>query len=71
MNVAIDWRRLHDFQDDATCKGASKALLRVMWPDDPDLGPARTLGSEMYREETPEWKSAPEGVQLLMLVQEK
>ena len=40
-----------------------------MRPDDPDLGPARTLWSELYREGTPEPEGVkPEGVQLGMLI---
>ena len=63
VNAAIDWCRMHGFHNDAPFKGTLEALLRVMRPDDPDLVPARTLWSEMYREGTPE----PEGVQLGML----
>ena len=63
VNTAIDWCQMHGFHNDAPFKGTLEALLRVMRPDDPDLGPARTLWSEMYREGTPE----PEGVQLGML----
>ena len=63
VNAAIDWCRMHGFYDDVPFKGTLEALLRVMRPDDPDLGPARILWSEMYREVTPE----PEGVQLGML----
>ena len=63
VNAAIDWCRMHGFDNDAPFKGTLEALLRVMRPDDPDLGPARTLWSEMYREGTPDL----EGVQLGML----
>ena len=60
VNAAIDWCGMHGFHNDAPFKGTLEALLRVMRPDDPDLVPARTLWSEMYREGTPE----PERVQL-------
>ena len=60
VNAAIEWCRMQDFENDAPFKGTLEALLRVMRPDDPDLGPARTLWSEMYGERAP----APAGVQL-------
>ena len=68
VNTAIDWCQMHGFHNDAPFKGTLEALLRVMRPDDPDLGPARTLWSELYREGTPEPEGVkPEGVQLGML----
>ena len=68
VNTAIDWCTMHGFHNDLQFKGTLEALLRVMRPDDPDLGPARTLWTEMYREETPEpERIQPEGVQLGML----
>ena len=67
VNTAIDWCTMHGFQNDAPFKGTLEALLRVMRPDDPDLGPARTLWSEMYREGTP----VPENTQLTMLSQKE
>ena len=54
VNAAIEWCRMQYFQNDVPFKGALEALLRVMRPDDPDLGPARTLWSEMYGERAPE-----------------
>ena len=54
VNAAIEWCHMQDFQNDVPFKGALEALLRVMRPDDPDLGPARTLWSEMYGERAPE-----------------
>ena len=42
-----------------------EALLRIMRPDDPDLLPARTLWSEMYRERVP----VPEAVQLDLMTE--
>ena len=53
VNSAIQWCRMQGFQEDAPFKGTLEALLRIMRPDDPDLQPARTLWSEMYRESTP------------------
>ena len=68
VNTAIDWCGMHGFHNDAPFKGTLEALLRVMRPDDPDLVPARTLWSEMYREGTPEPERVQsEGVQLGML----
>ena len=63
VNAAIEWCRMQDFENDAPFRGTLEALLRVMRPDDPDLGPARTLWSEMYGEQAP----APAGVQLGLL----
>ena len=54
VNSAIEWCRMQDFQNDAHFKGTLEALVRVMRADDPDLGPARTLWSEMYGERAPE-----------------
>ena len=68
VNAAINWCRMHGFHNDAPFKGTLEALLRVMRPDDPDLRPARTLWTEMYREGTPEPEGMqPEGTQLGML----
>ena len=63
VNSAMQWCRMQGFQDEAPFKGTLEALLRIMRADDPDLRPARTLWSEMYRERAPE----PEAVQLGML----
>ena len=60
VNSAIQWCRMQGFDVDASFKGTLEALLRIMRGDDPDLRPARTLWSEMYRESAPD----PEGVQL-------
>ena len=65
VNSAIQWCRMQGFQEDAPFKGTLEALLRIMRPDDPDLQPARTLWSEMYRESAP----MPEAVQLEMLAE--
>ena len=65
VNSAIHWCRMQGFQEDAPFKGTLEALLRIMRPDDPDLRPARTLWSEMYRESAP----VPEAVQLQMLAE--
>ena len=65
VNSAIQWCRMQGFQEDAPFKGTLEALLRIMRPDDPDLQPARTLWSEMYRERAP----VPEAVQLEMLAE--
>ena len=65
VNSAIQWCRMQGFQEDAPFKGTLEALLRIMRTDDPDLGPARTLWSEMYGESAPE----PEAVQLGMLAE--
>ena len=65
VNSAIQWCRMQGFQEDAPFKGTLEALLRIMRPDDPDLQPARTLWSEMYRESAP----VPEAVQLEMLAE--
>ena len=54
VNSAMDWCAIHGFQHDAPFKGTLEALIRIMPIGDPDLAPARTLWSEMYREETPE-----------------
>ncbi len=54
VNSAIDWCAIHGFQHDAPFKGTLEALIRIMPVGDPDLAPAHTLWSEMYREETPE-----------------
>ena len=68
VNAAIDWCQMHGFHNDAPFKGTLEALLRVMRTDDPDLTPARTLWSEMYREGSPEPEGMqPEGTQLGML----
>ena len=65
VNSAIQWCRMQGFQEDAPFKGTLEALLRIMRPDDPDLQPARTLWSEMYREIAPVPEA--EAVQLEML----
>ena len=65
VNSAMQWCRMQGFRDDAPFKGTLEALLRIMRADDPDLGPARTLWSEMYGESAPE----PEAVQLGMLAE--
>ena len=65
VNSAIQWCRMQGFEEDAPFKGTLDALLRIMRPDDPDLQPARTLWSEMYRERAP----VPEAVQLEMLAE--
>ncbi len=65
VNSSIQWCRMQGFQEDAPFKGTLEALLRIMRPDDPDLQPARTLWSEMYRERAP----VPEAVQLEMLAE--
>ena len=65
VNPAIQWCRMQGFQEDAPFKGTLEALLRIMRPDDPDLQPARTLWSEMYREVAPVPEA--EAVQLQML----
>ena len=65
VNSAMQWCRMQGFRDDAPFKGTLEALLRIMRADDPDLGPARTLWSEMYGESSPE----PEVVQLGMLAE--
>ena len=65
VNPAIQWCRMQGFQEDAPFKGTLEALLRIMRPDDPDLQPARTLWSEMYREIAPVPEA--EAVQLEML----
>ena len=65
VNSAIQWCRMQGFQEDTPFKGTLEALLRIMRPDDPDLQPARTLWSEMYRESAP----VPEAVQLEMLAE--
>ena len=54
VNSAMDWCAIHGFQYDAPFKGTLEALIRIMPIGDPDLAPARTLWSEMYREKTPE-----------------
>ena len=66
VNASLEWCRMQGFYSDVNFKGTLEALLRVMRPDDPDLRPAQTLWSEMYREETPE----REAVQLGLLDQE-
>ena len=63
VNAAIDWCGMHGYHTNAPFKGTLEALFRVMQLDDLDLGLARTLWAEMYREGTPD----PEGVQLGML----
>ena len=65
VNSAMQWCRMQGFRDDAPFKGTLEALLRIMRADDPDLGPARTLWSEMYGESAPQ----PEAVQLGMLAE--
>ena len=65
VNSAIEWCRKHRFQEDAPFKGTLEALLRIMRPGDPELGPARTLWSEMYGESPP----MPEAVQLKLLAE--
>ena len=65
VNYAMQWCRMQGFRDDAPFKGTLEALLRIMRAADPDLGPARTLWSEMYGESAPE----PEAVQLGMLAE--
>ena len=65
VNSAMQWCRMQGFRDDAPFKGTLEALLRIMRADDPDLGPARTLWSEMYGERAPE----AEVVQLGMLAE--
>ena len=65
VNSAMQWCRMHGFQEEAPFKGTLEALLRTMRPDDPDLQAARTLWSEMYRESAP----VPEAVQLKMLAE--
>ena len=65
VNSAMQWCRMQGFRDDAPFKGTLEALLRIMRSDDPDMGPARTLWSEMYGESAPE----PEAVQLGMLAE--
>ena len=65
VNSAIQWCRMQGFQEDAPFKGTLEALLRIMRPDDPDLQPAHTLWSEMYRERAP----VPEAMQLEMLAE--
>ena len=65
VNSAMQWCRMQGFRDDAPFKGTLEALLRIMRADDPDMGPARTLWSEMYGERAPE----PEAVQLGMLAE--
>ena len=62
VNAAIEWCRMQGFHDDINFKGTLEALLRVMRPDDPDLRPAQTLWSEMYREETPELETLQLGL---------
>ena len=62
VNAAMEWCRMQGFETDATFKGTLEALLRVMLPDDPDLVPARTLWTEMYRQAAPDRKQ--EGKQL-------
>ena len=62
VNAAIEWCRMQGFHDDINFKGTLEALLRVMRPDDPDLRPAQTLWSEMYREETPELEALQLGL---------
>ena len=63
VNAAMQWCRMQGYEGDAPFKGTLEALLGVMSADDPDLPPARTLWSEMYRESPPE----PAGEQLEML----
>ena len=62
VNNAINWCIMQGFADNPSFKGALEALLLVMKPRDPDMQPARTLWTEMYKESLPE----PEGVQTEM-----
>ena len=62
VNAAMEWCRMQGFEGDATFKSTLEALLRVMRPDDPDLAPARTLWTEMYRQAAPDREQ--EGKQL-------
>ena len=62
VNAAMEWCRMQGFHNDINFKGTLEALLRVMRLDDPDLIPAQTLWSEMYREETPETEALQLGL---------
>ena len=67
VNSAIEWCRFQRFQEDAPFKGTLEALLRIMRPGDPDLLPASTLWTEMYRENAP----VPESTQLKLLAEKE